>query len=142
MLAKTGEATVTANGTVTTSGTVQAGANITLQSTNGNVTAGDSITATAGSVSASTGTGNVSVQGVTAGTDISLTTEQGAITTNGALNAANKVNVSATTSKRYDYREDDHGSHRVRKYYNSRYGCPDSDNRRRLDHGRYSVRKY
>ena len=75
----------TENGDITSYEVLTAADNVTLKSTNGTVTVRDSITATAGSVTASTGKGEVSVQGVTAGTDISLTTDQGAITANGAL---------------------------------------------------------
>ena len=67
----------TENGDITSYESLTAADNVTLTSTNGTVTVRDSITATTGSVTASTGKGEVSVQGVTAGTDISLTTEQG-----------------------------------------------------------------
>ena len=104
------------------------------------MTAGESITATAGSVTASTGKGEVSVQGVTAGTDISLTTEQGAITASGALNATDEVTLSATTSGAIRVNNTITG--KTITVHTGSGNITTADTARRRDLSGYEIRKY
>ena len=60
--AETGDVTVNASTGISAAKALNAGTNVTLTSTNGNVTTGEKVTATSGTVSIATGTGNISVQ--------------------------------------------------------------------------------
>ena len=72
---------------------MNAGTNVTLTSTNGDVTAGGKVTATSGTVSIGTGTGIISVQAAEAGQNISLTAVDGSITNSGLLQAGGTASL-------------------------------------------------
>ena len=85
--AEAGEVMVKAVTGISAAKALDAGTNVTLSSTNGNVSTGAKVTATSGNVSIGTGTGSISVQAAEAGQNISLTAVDGSITNSGLLSA-------------------------------------------------------
>ena len=83
----------TTDGNITTSDILEAGTNVSLSTTNGNVTAGEKVTATSGTVSIGTGTGNISVQAAEAGQNISLTAVEGSITNSSLLKSGGTASL-------------------------------------------------